>query len=91
MPSISSVPGSAFCYNRSLGYYFSAFQAVRGFLGPRRASREIVFSGGSVTENELAKPIVDAAYRVHTRLGPGLLESADQAAPVVRAGNRGLR
>jgi GxxExxY protein len=28
-----------------------------------------------VTENELAKQIVDAAFRVHTSLGPGLLES----------------
>ena len=28
-----------------------------------------------MTENELAKQIVDAAYRVHTTLGPGLLES----------------
>jgi GxxExxY protein len=28
-----------------------------------------------VTENEVAKQIVDAAYRIHTELGPGLLES----------------
>ena len=28
-----------------------------------------------MTENELAKQIVNAAYRVHTTLGPGLLES----------------
>lgn len=28
-----------------------------------------------MTENELAKIIVDAAYRVHVALGPGLLES----------------
>jgi hypothetical protein len=31
------------------------------------------------TENEVAKLIVDAAYRVHTSLGPGLLESAYEA------------
>ncbi len=27
------------------------------------------------TENEIAKQIVDAAYQIHTRVGPGLLES----------------
>jgi len=29
-----------------------------------------------MTENELARLIVDSAYRIHTKLGPGLLESA---------------
>lgn len=28
-----------------------------------------------MTENDLAKRIVNAAYRIHTTLGPGLLES----------------
>ena len=28
-----------------------------------------------MTENEIAKIIVDAAYQIHVRLGPGLLES----------------
>jgi GxxExxY protein len=28
-----------------------------------------------MTENELSKIIVDVAYKIHTRLGPGLLES----------------
>jgi len=28
-----------------------------------------------MTENEIAKVIVDCAYKVHTTLGPGLLES----------------
>ena len=28
-----------------------------------------------MTENEIAKEVVDAAYKVHTTLGPGLLES----------------
>ncbi|CAN5801563.1 GxxExxY protein [soil metagenome] len=27
-----------------------------------------------MTENELSKVIIDAAYRIHTTLGPGLLE-----------------
>lgn len=29
----------------------------------------------SMTENEISKIIVDAAYHIHKRLGPGLLES----------------
>jgi len=29
----------------------------------------------SMTENEIAKIVVDAAYHIHRRLGPGLLES----------------
>ena len=32
-----------------------------------------------VLENELARQIVDAAYRVHCTLGPGLLESVYEA------------
>jgi GxxExxY protein len=28
-----------------------------------------------MTENEIARQIVDAAYKIHTTLGPGLLES----------------
>jgi hypothetical protein len=28
-----------------------------------------------MTENDLSRQIVDAAYRIHTTLGPGLLES----------------
>jgi GxxExxY protein len=29
----------------------------------------------AVSENEIAKIVVDASYHIHTRLGPGLLES----------------
>jgi hypothetical protein len=29
----------------------------------------------AMTENAIAKQIVDAAFRIHTTLGPGLLES----------------
>jgi hypothetical protein len=28
-----------------------------------------------MTENAIAKEIVEAAFRIHTRLGPGLFES----------------
>ncbi|MBF6641825.1 GxxExxY protein [Flavobacterium sp. J49] len=32
-----------------------------------------------MTENELSKIIVDISYKIHTRLGPGLLESVYEA------------
>ena len=32
-----------------------------------------------MTENEIARIIVDAAYKIHTTLGPGLLESVYEA------------
>ena len=32
-----------------------------------------------MNENELSKVIVDACYRIHRKLGPGLLESAYEA------------
>lgn len=33
-----------------------------------------------MSENELARQIVDAAFRVHTKPGPGLLESVYESA-----------
>jgi GxxExxY protein len=44
-----------------------------------------------MTENEIAQQIVDAALRVHTTLGPGLLESVYQAALAYELEKRGLR
>lgn len=41
-------------------------------------------------ENELAKIIVDCAYKVHRTLGPGLLEAVYQAALVYELTKRGL-
>ena len=41
--------------------------------------------------NEVSAAIVDAAYRVHSALGPGLLESAYDAALAHEVGRRGLR
>lgn len=32
-----------------------------------------------MTENELSKIIVDVSYKIHSRLGPGLLESVYEA------------
>jgi len=39
----------------------------------------------------VARQIVDAAYRVHTTLGPGLLESVYEAALAYELEKRGLR
>ena len=43
-----------------------------------------------MTENELAKVVVDAAYHVHTRLGPGLLESVYETVLVYELKKRSL-
>ena len=45
----------------------------------------------TMTENEIAKVVVDAAYKLHTALGPGLLESAYEALLVYELRKRGLR
>jgi GxxExxY protein len=44
-----------------------------------------------MNENVVAQQIVDAAYRVHTTLGPGLLESVYEAALAYELEKRGLR
>ena len=44
----------------------------------------------AVTENEIAKHIVDAAFRIHTSLGPGLLESVYEAVMAEELARRGL-
>ena len=43
-----------------------------------------------MTENAIAKEIVDAAFRIHTRLGPGLLESVYDTVLAYELGRRGL-
>jgi GxxExxY protein len=43
-----------------------------------------------VSENEIAAVIVDAAFRIHTKLGPGLFESVYEAVLVYELGIRGL-
>ncbi len=42
------------------------------------------------TENEIASEIVDAAFKVHTTLGPGLLESVYEAILARELDKRGL-
>ena len=44
-----------------------------------------------MTENEIAKEIVDAAFHIHTTLGPGLLESVYHAVLAYELRRRGLR
>ncbi len=44
-----------------------------------------------IIENRLATQIVDAAYQVHTTLGPGLLESVYEAALAYELESRGLK
>jgi GxxExxY protein len=43
-----------------------------------------------MTENEIAKQIVDAAFKIHTTLGPGLLESAYETTLAYELTKRGL-
>jgi GxxExxY protein len=51
--------------------------------------RDNVFIVG-LTENAVAKQIVDASYKVHTVLGPGLLESVYEAVLASELKKRGL-
>ncbi len=41
-------------------------------------------------ENEITKIVIDTAYKIHTKIGQGLLESAYQAILVYELKNRGL-
>jgi len=44
----------------------------------------------AVTENEIAKHIVDAAYKIHTTLGPGLFESVYETVMAQEPESRGI-
>jgi GxxExxY protein len=44
-----------------------------------------------MTENEIAAQIVDVAYKIHSRFGPGLLESAYEAMLIHELKKRGLQ
>jgi GxxExxY protein len=44
-----------------------------------------------MTENEIATIVVDAAFKVHTTLGPGLLESVYESVLSYELEKRGLR
>ena len=44
-----------------------------------------------MTENELAKQIVDVAFKIHTAFGPGLLESVYETVMAYELRKRGFR
>ena len=44
-----------------------------------------------MTENEIAKIVVDTAYHIHRRLGPGLLESVYEVILAYALNSRGLK
>jgi len=44
-----------------------------------------------MSKNEIGKIVVDAAYVVHTRLGPGLLESVYETAFAYELHKRGVK
>lgn len=48
-------------------------------------------TGITTTENEIASVVVDAAFEVHTRLGPGLLESGYETVLSAVLRRRGLK
>ena len=43
-----------------------------------------------MTENEIAKIVVNASFHIHTELGPGLLESVYEVVLAAALQNRGL-
>ena len=43
-----------------------------------------------MTENEISKIVVDIAYKVHTKIGPGLLESVYEEIMFCEIKNYGL-
>lgn len=44
-----------------------------------------------MSENEIAQQVVDVAYKIHTKVGPGLLESVYQAIMAYELRKRGLK
>ena len=90
--------------NRKTPWAEIAFQlsGVEGFKVGRNSHRGGSDDGGvlgltqrrkgakRMTENEIAKAIVDAAYKVHKTLGPGLLESVYERVLAHEIGKRGM-
>ena len=62
------------------------------YLTQRRKDAKIKINLKKVmTENEIAKEIVDAAFQIHKRLGPGLLESVYEIVLAHELKKRGLK
>jgi GxxExxY protein len=64
-------------------------QAASALLASLRLGEKLKRS--VMTEDAIAKEIVDAAFRIHTTLGPGLLESVYRSVLVYELERRGLR
>jgi len=47
--------------------------------------------GASLNEEQIGKVVLDSAFRVHTALGPGLLESIYESALAIELKRRGLK
>jgi GxxExxY protein len=62
--------------------------SLRSFASLRLGEK---LTKADMDENAVAKEIVDAAFRIHTTLGPGLLESVYNAVLAHELGRRGLR
>jgi GxxExxY protein len=65
-----------------MGYFYPAFKYLR--LRAFALLRET-----PMHENQLSKIIVDSAYKIHTTLGPGLLESVYEAVLAYELEQRG--
>lgn len=72
-------------------YYYELYEEAKKLTQrsqkEQRTQRE---NHGEVPENAVAQQIVDAAFHIHKRLGPGLLESAYEALLVHELRHRGL-
>jgi len=51
---------------------------------------QVKSAGKEMNENSIAKIVLDCAFRVHTELGPGLLESVYETAMHFETTNSGL-
>jgi GxxExxY protein len=69
----------------------SRYVRVKDFLTQRRKDAKVENNKKNMTENEIAKIIVDSAYHVHRKLGPGLLESVYEVILVHELKKRGLK
>lgn len=56
---------------------------MNGVLIPQHSTREL-------SENEIATEVVDAAFKIYQRLGPGLLESVYEVVLAHELRKRGL-
>ncbi len=67
-------------------YPTKAQRTLRGTLCPLILNKHIF---NCMTENELATIALDICYKIHTTLGPGLLESVYEAAFAYELDRRG--